>query len=49
MICNICKCKFNNKMVSVHNKSQIHKIAVQLHATSIKPIEDIKKPFWNIK
>jgi hypothetical protein len=49
MICNICKCKFNNKAWSIHIKTENHKLAVQLTSLSIKPIEDIKKTILEYK
>jgi hypothetical protein len=49
IICNICKCKINNKTWSIHIKSENHKLAEQLHSISIKPIEDIKKTILEYK
>jgi len=49
MICNICKCKFNNKAWSIHIKTENHKLAVQLTSLSSKPIEDIKKTILEYK
>jgi len=49
MICNICKCKFNNKSWSIHIKTENHKLAAQLTSLSIKPIEDIKKTILEYK
>ena len=49
MICNICKCKFNNKTWSIHIKTENHKLAEQLTSLSIKPIEDIKKTILEYK
>ena len=49
MICNICKCKFNNKTWSRHKQTENHKLAVQLTSLSNKPIEDIKKTILEYK
>ena len=43
--CNICNCKINNKSINLHNKTENHKLAVQLTSLSKKPIEDMKKLF----
>ena len=48
-ICNICKGKFNIYTNFDHHQTKNHKLAVELHATSIKPIEDIKKTMLEYK
>jgi hypothetical protein len=49
IICKICQCKFNNKTLSIHIKTETHKLAVQLHSISVEPIEDIKKTILEYK
>jgi hypothetical protein len=49
IVCNICKCKFNNKSKALHLKTEHHKIAVHLQSFAIKPIEDIQKAILQYK
>jgi hypothetical protein len=49
IVCNICKCKFNNKSKAAHLKTEHHKIAVHLNSFAIEPIEDIEKAILQYK
>ena len=49
IVCEICKCKFNNKSKTAHLKTEHHKIAVHLNTFAIKPIEDIEKAILQYK